>query len=68
MDASITPEQRERLGRLSNVKGSSSGKGDSRRVSWNANTYVDKGDKGKGKSSTPEEREDERERLRRRET
>ena len=65
MDASITPEQRERFGRPSNVKGSSSGKGDNRRVSWNANTYVDKGDKGKGKSSTPEEREGERERLRR---
>ena len=62
MDASITPEQRERLGRLSNVKGSSSGKGDSRRVSWNANTYVDK---GKCKSKTPEEREEELDRLRR---
>ena len=46
MDASITPEQRERLGRPSNVKGSSSGRGDTRRVSWNANTYIDKGEKG----------------------
>ena len=30
---------------------------------WNANTYVDKGEKGKGKSKTPEEREDARGRL-----
>ena len=69
MDASITPEQRERLGRPSNVKGSSSGRGDTRRVSWNANTYIDKGEKGKGKGKTPEEmeevREDARDRLRR---
>ena len=44
-------------------------KGDNRRVSWNANTYVDKGEKGKGKGKTPEEREeareDARDRLRR---
>ena len=40
------------------------GKGNNR-VSWNANTYLDKGEKGKGKSKTPEQRDGERERLRR---
>ena len=56
MDQGITQEQRERVARPSNVKGpaSSSSQGDNRRVSWDANTHVDK---GKGKSKTPEERD-----------
>ena len=64
MNQGITQEQRERVARSSNVKGqaSASSQEDNRRVTWNANTYVDT---GKGKSKTPEEREQERGRLRR---
>ena len=63
MDQGITRKQRERVARPSNAKGpaSSSSQGDNRRVTWDANTYVDK---GKGKSQIPEEREKERDRLR----
>ena len=69
MDAAITPEQRERVvvHRMSKVHHPVEETPD-RRVSWNANTYIDKGDKGKGKGKTPEEmeetREDARDRLR----
>ena len=44
MDQGITQEHRERVARPSNVKGpaSASSQGDNRRVTWNANTYVDK--------------------------
>ena len=64
MNQGITQEQRERVAHSSNVKGqaSASSQEDNRRVTWNANTYVDT---GKGKSKTPEEREQERGRLRR---
>ena len=62
MDQSVTQEQRDRVARPTTAKASSSDKGDNRRVSWNANTYPDK---GRGKSQAPDEREHERDRLRR---
>ena len=57
MDQSVTQEQRDRVARPSTAKGSASGKGHNRRVSWNANTYLDK---GRSKSKIPDEREHER--------
>ena len=62
MDTEVTQEQRERVARPSQPNPESEGQ---RRAPRNANSWVNKGEKGKGKSKTPEQREDERERYRR---
>ena len=62
MDTEVTQEQRERVARPSQPNPESEGQ---RRAVRNANSWLNKGEKGKGKSKTPEQRDDERERYRR---
>ena len=62
MDTEVTQEQRERVARPSQPNPEREGQ---RRAVRNANSWVNKGEKGKGKSKTPAQREDERERYRR---
>ena len=61
MDTKVTQEQRERVARPAQPNPEGEGQ---RRAVRNANSWVNKGEKGKGKSKTPEQREDERERYR----
>ena len=62
MDTEVTQEQRERVARPPQPNPEGEGQ---RRAPRNANSWVNKGEKGIGKSKTPEQREDERERYRR---
>ena len=61
MDTEVTQEERERLARPPQ----SNPEGENQRRVRNANSWVNKGEKRKGKSKTPEEREGERDRYRR---
>ena len=61
MDTEVTQEERESLARPPQ----SNPEGENQRRVRNANSWVNKGEKGKGKSKTPEEREGERDRYRR---